>query len=213
MRLGSTIADVACGSGFGTRQLRTSGVDRVYGIDIAVSGLAEAAGSYAGSGTCFLGGDALALPLRSSSLDSVVSFETLEHLSNDGGFIAEVHRVLRCGGLFVCSTPNRAVMNPGRGLHDGSFNPHHIREYRRQEFRSLLAEKFRRPALFGQTIFPRRYVALLTLMSRLSWPLAARAHQAFKLLRSPFVGTSRHKPRPLQDGMRPEVLLAVSTKE
>ncbi len=76
-----------------------------------------------------------------------------------------------------------------------------------------MAEKFRRPTLFGQTIFPRRYVDLLTVMARLSWPLAARAHQGFKLLRSPFVTTSRHVPRPLQDGMRPEVLLAVSTKE
>ncbi|MFH0765614.1 MAG: class I SAM-dependent methyltransferase [Calditrichota bacterium] len=51
-------------------------------------------------------GDAERLPFRSNSLDLVVSFEVLEHLSSDVAAVREVFRILKPGGGFFFTIPN-----------------------------------------------------------------------------------------------------------
>lgn len=48
-----------------------------------------------------------AVPLQASSVDVVISAWVLEHLPNPDITFAEVARVLRPGGVFVCMAPNR----------------------------------------------------------------------------------------------------------
>ena len=63
---------------------------------------------------------------------------TLEHVTNHLGFLSEVKRVLRPGGLLIVSTPDRAVYSaPGTDP-----NPHHLLELTEPEFRALLLENF-----------------------------------------------------------------------
>lgn len=50
-------------------------------------------------------GLAWALPVRSGAFDTVVSFQTLEHLEEPAGAIAEMARVLRPGGHLVLTAP------------------------------------------------------------------------------------------------------------
>ena len=52
-------------------------------------------------------GNLVALPLGCQTFDSVVSLQTIEHLWDQEGFVRECARVMRPGGLFVLSTPNR----------------------------------------------------------------------------------------------------------
>ncbi len=76
-------------------------------------------------------------PLRniaSSSVDYVICFQVIEHIPDDFGLIGEVHRVLRTGGRFIVSTPNK-LMSLTR-------NPWHVREYTPDEFRNLLDSRF-----------------------------------------------------------------------
>lgn len=47
------------------------------------------------------------LPFSDASFDVVVTSNVLEHVHNPATLFAEVHRVLRRGGLFVNKTPNR----------------------------------------------------------------------------------------------------------
>ena len=58
--------------------------------------------------------DAVALPLRDNVCNVYISLETIGHIPNDGKFLREVVRTLKSEGLFICSTPNRIVLNPGK---------------------------------------------------------------------------------------------------
>lgn len=71
------------------------------------------------------------LPFEDESFDCVVSFQVIEHVKRDCEFVREVYRVLKPGGRFIVSTPNR-LMSLTR-------NPWHVREYTSEEFDRLLS--------------------------------------------------------------------------
>lgn len=53
-----------------------------------------------------LRGDATALPFADSSFDRVITSEVLEHIQDDVGAIAELHRVLKPGGTMAVTVPS-----------------------------------------------------------------------------------------------------------
>ena len=71
------------------------------------------------------------LPFADNTFDYVLSFQVIEHIPNDRAFVAEVLRVLRHGGKFIVSTPNRPMSL--------TRNPWHVREYTAEQFASLLS--------------------------------------------------------------------------
>lgn len=70
----------------------------------------------------------------SESVDCVISFQVIEHIKRDREFVREVHRVLKKGGRFIVSTPNRPMSL--------TRNPWHVREYSPEEFGRLLGAEF-----------------------------------------------------------------------
>jgi len=68
-------------------------------------------GSLTGSDVRFIGGVGERLPFVDGSFDAVVCMEVLEHVDDPGAVVAEAARVLRPGGVFVYSGPNRTLMN------------------------------------------------------------------------------------------------------
>lgn len=72
------------------------------------------------------------LPFSDGEFDCVVSFQVIEHIVRDKELVAEVMRVLRKGGKFIVSTPNKPMSL--------TRNPWHVREYRAEELRTLLSE-------------------------------------------------------------------------
>lgn len=71
------------------------------------------------------------LPFADESFDYVVSFQVIEHIRRDRAFVEEVRRVLKPGGRFIVSTPNKPMSL--------TRNPWHVREYTAEELRALLA--------------------------------------------------------------------------
>lgn len=71
------------------------------------------------------------LPFADDSFDCVVSFQVIEHIKRDRAFVEEVRRVLKPGGRFIVSTPNRPMSL--------TRNPWHVREYNAKQFGELLA--------------------------------------------------------------------------
>ncbi len=92
-------------------------------------------------------GNLAELPLADGSVDAVVNFQVIEHLWDQGQFVAECARVLRPGGLLLMSTPNRITFSPGR---DTPLNPFHTRELNADELTELLEQGgFRVEAMLG----------------------------------------------------------------
>jgi ubiquinone/menaquinone biosynthesis C-methylase UbiE len=154
---GKDVLDVACGTGVGTSYLHHAGARSVWGLDIDPQAIAFARARYgiASFAQC----DATELCLPDGSVDVVVSFETIEHLQDHQKYIKECRRVLRPGGIFICSTPNTKLY--GRRWE----NKYHVHELSTQEYQSLLASQFGELLLFSQSerVYPlflsRVYVA------------------------------------------------------
>lgn len=79
--------------------------------------------------------------IESGSMDFVVSFQVIEHIRRDKEFVAEVYRVLKTGGRFIVSTPNRTMSL--------TRNPWHVREYTPRELDLLLSDCFAGVEAFG----------------------------------------------------------------
>ena len=203
---GPAVLDAASGTGYGSRKLG-EGSPRVVSLDIATEALAE--GKSSTPGLRALTGDTTRLPFRDATFDTFVSFETIEHVRDDAQYVREARRVTRPGGTFVCSTPNRRVVNPGNTIADQPFNRFHVREYDANELSSLLRSSFREVTMLGQSGFAPAYVRALGAVGR-RWRMAGvRLHQVRKLLTLPLETRERHEPRTLRSGEEPEVLIAV----
>lgn len=139
---GKDVLDVACGTGIGTQYLRKAGAKNCIGLDIDGEAIDYARAAY--QECLFLQSDAVCLNLPDECVDVVVSFETIEHLADQAGFLEECRRVLRAGGLLICSTPNRAIS------HWGERNPFHVHELGVAEFRRLVERKLGTAELYAQ---------------------------------------------------------------
>jgi len=206
---GRRVLDAACGIGYGSALLRDRGAREVDAFDLSGNAIAEAQRSYPREGVRFSIGDAARLPVPDRHYDVFVSLETIEHIRDDRGYLEEARRVLAPGGTFLCSTPNRALLNPGRALHDPPFNPFHVREYTLDELESLLCCYFPELELFGQSPFGLRYSQVLGVIGARAPMTAVRLHQLRKVAGIPWERRERHLPRRLPLEGPAEVLIAV----
>jgi GT2 family glycosyltransferase/SAM-dependent methyltransferase len=142
---GLDVLDVASGEGYGSAFLAQTALS-VIGVELDVKAVAHAQTTYVAPNLRYLQGDARRLPLIDACVDVVVSFETIEHFYQHDSFLAEVRRVLRPGGRFVVSSPERDVYSPA----GTPPNPHHVRELTRTELLTLLRGRFGNVLLQGQ---------------------------------------------------------------
>jgi SAM-dependent methyltransferase len=134
-----TVVEAGVGEGYGATALTRAGADRVVGLDLDPVVLAHVARSH--PATAPVRANLVHLPLRSGSVDLVVSAQTVEHLWDQHGFVAECARVLLPGGRLVLTTPNRATFPPG--------NPFHSRELDASELAALVAPALQVTTLAG----------------------------------------------------------------
>lgn len=135
---GMSVLDIACGAGYGSAMMQGLGCE-VTGGDYDEDVLKEAEKSW--PGVRFVKMDAFALPFPDERFDAVVSFETIEHVVDGERFLAEMKRVLKPGGVFICSTPN---------IRYTSHPPYHLKEYSPEEYYELLTRHFPAAERAGQ---------------------------------------------------------------
>lgn len=104
---GKDVLDIGCGFGWCEIDLLARGASRVFAVDVSEATLAIAREHITDPRVEFAVASATALPTRDGSLDTVVSWEVIEHIpkGSEPIMFAEVGRVLRPGGVFYLSTP------------------------------------------------------------------------------------------------------------
>jgi ubiquinone/menaquinone biosynthesis C-methylase UbiE len=158
--LGKIVLDVACGIGYGSEILRRSGAATVIGADLEFDAIAPQGN---GRRALFANADASKLPFADSSFDVVVSFETIEHVNDPELLLREFARVLKRGGLCICSSPNRDFQ-PYSGVKEE--NPFHISEMTCDEFERLFTRYFSVAERYSQT-HSQSYIRHLELLREL----------------------------------------------
>jgi SAM-dependent methyltransferase len=144
---GLRVLDAACGEGYGSFLLARAAA-HVTGVDISAAAVAHARQRYAAGNLAFAEGSVTALPLPDASVDVVVSFETIEHLTPQREMLAEFRRVLKPTGILVISSPNRPVYNEAGEVE----NHFHVGELDRAELKALLDPAFPRQAWHAQRV-------------------------------------------------------------
>lgn len=144
---GKRVLDAASGEGYGSFLLARAAAS-VVGMDVSATAIAHAQQRYVQSNLTFVAASVTALPLPDASIDLVVSFETIEHLTEQASMLAEFRRVLSADGVLVISSPNRPVYNEGGGI-DNHF---HVRELDRDELAALLTQHFPAQAWYAQRV-------------------------------------------------------------
>jgi ubiquinone/menaquinone biosynthesis C-methylase UbiE len=149
---GRTVLAAACGAGYGAPIFWSVGARSYCGVDISESTVTAANARYAVADSIrFCQGDVSRLDcLANESIDVAISFETIEHVPDPEGMLKNMHRVLKPGGLFVVSTPNRTYCRPVDTIKSVPLKPFHLREWSHEEFVELFSLYFRLRSQYGQ---------------------------------------------------------------
>jgi 2-polyprenyl-3-methyl-5-hydroxy-6-metoxy-1,4-benzoquinol methylase len=140
---GQRVLDVGCGEGWFTAELTRAGAHAV-GIEVAEEPLRRA--RRRDSQLAFeLVASAAAWPFSDAEFDAVWAGEVIEHVPDTAGWLSEVRRVLRPGGVLLLSTPDHgplsvlaSALRPRRL--DAWLDPRsdHVRFYTRRTLAALL---------------------------------------------------------------------------
>ncbi len=138
------LLDVGCGAGEVSARFGAAGW-RVFGLELIRAQASRARGV----GIAVAVGEASSgFPFRSGEFDLVFAGEIIEHLIDTDGFLAEIHRVLRGGGVLVLTTPNLASFENRLRLFFGRYpawvdyrlgSSGHVRAYTPRVLSSQLA--------------------------------------------------------------------------
>jgi glycosyltransferase involved in cell wall biosynthesis/SAM-dependent methyltransferase len=137
---GATVLEAGCGTGLGARLFLAAGASRVVGLDYSHEALAVARGRVNDHRAEFHRWDLnqTPLPLEGERFDVVVCLEVLEHVREQRGLLAELHRVLKPGGRLIVSVPDRAY-EEACAVFNGYRNTFHVRVPAPGELGQLLA--------------------------------------------------------------------------
>jgi SAM-dependent methyltransferase len=207
---GGHVVDCACGDGTSSALLAAR-AEHVHAFDVDAQAIEHARARHTTPNISFAVADATRLPLADGTARAYVSLETIEHLPDQGAFLAEVVRVLDSErGVFICSTPDREVYSPGNEASDRPWNRFHVREHSAREFVELLNSYFGAVELYGQNgKSPLLTNAKHRLGTTASTRLAVTFNQVLKLPRLLHDRPGGHDVVPVAPNRRYEYLVAV----
>lgn len=128
------VLDIACGEGYGSHLLARWGAAEVVGVDVSPEALQSANAHFSGEHVRFVQseGESLLDKFEPESFDLIVSFETIEHVSDPVKFLNNLKRLVKSGGFIAISCPNDWWYFPT----EEEKNPFHLRKYHFDEFKS-----------------------------------------------------------------------------
>lgn len=155
---GKKILDLGCGTGYGSKELIKLGAGEVTGIDISREAIKFAISNFQTKSDArihkltFQVGDVTRLPFLNNSFDVIISFEVIEHIQNYLIYLQEAFRVLRDGGYFIFSTPNRLQYRH-------STSHFHFKEFTTDELIDLFKQFKQKVVVYGQRFTNKKFIA------------------------------------------------------
>jgi ubiquinone/menaquinone biosynthesis C-methylase UbiE len=140
------VLDIACGEGYGTNIL-SNYAKKIYGVDISYEAVDHARIKYKKPNIDFRYGSATNIPLPANSVETVVCFETIEHLNEHFEMLSEIKRVMVKDGILIVSSPEKSIYSQR-----DPNNKYHIKELHLFELESLIKKFFKHNYLLKQQI-------------------------------------------------------------
>ncbi len=134
-RLGRPAPDdtlLDCGAGTGRFAVEMSALCRVLALDDHAESLALLHQKLGRDHVLALGPHGI--PLGDHTVDLVTALDVLEHIPDDARALADMHRVLKPGGVFIGTVPAGMEL-----WSDWDTSLHHCRRYSRQTLRALFS--------------------------------------------------------------------------
>ncbi len=137
--------DIGCGEGYGT-DILSDKVSKIVGLDVDEDTIQHAKKIHENANIDFQKYGGKIIPFEDNTFDFAVSFQVIEHIPHDELYISEVYRVLKNGGIFILTTPNKTNrLKPGQK----PWNKYHIREYYPNELKDILLKHFDSVEILG----------------------------------------------------------------
>lgn len=128
-----TVADIACGVGYGSHLLATGygePITHIVSVDLEEDAIEFARMHYTHDKIHFMVADAMSY-FAPWPLNNVVSLETIEHLPQPALFIQQLSAQLVRGGRFIASVPVTPSMDA---------NPYHLHDFTVRSFRKMFTD-------------------------------------------------------------------------
>jgi SAM-dependent methyltransferase len=164
---GKTVADLACGEGYGSNVLAGEAAD-VIGVDANPEAYEHARRRYVRPNLRF---ERDLVESFSTPRDVIVFLQTIEHVEKPADLL---RGFADTAAVSYVSTPNRLTLAPPGA--EKSDNPWHLREYTISEYRELLEPCFSRVEILG--LFHARKLRVHELAIRAGWD---RVHPALRI--------------------------------
>ena len=164
---GKSVADLACGEGYGSAVLASTASD-VVGVDANPEAHAHASARYSRPGLRYERG---LVEEFAGPVDAIVFLQTIEHIHEPGELLAGF---AAAAPVSYVSTPNLLTLAPEGA--EKSDNPWHLREYTASEYRELCEPHFSRVEILG--LFHARKLRVHELAISVGWD---RVHKALRL--------------------------------
>ena len=141
------VLEIGCGAGYGADYVSDFASDFVA-IDMSKINSSYCQTKYPKENLIFMTADATKLPFKDDQFDVAISFQVIEHIEPKFvlTYLAEIKRVMKSDGIFICSTPNKKLrLLPFQK----PWNPEHKKEYNRKGFKNLLNKVFGEVKVYG----------------------------------------------------------------
>ena len=126
------VLDCACGVGYGSERLAAAGSGRqlVIGVDLDPGAIDYAKAHYQSDQVEFVCADGSRFD--SEPFDTIVSFETIEHVPDPETLIDNLTRLLKPGGCLIASVPVTPSVD---------VNPFHLHDFTKASFRRMFEKR------------------------------------------------------------------------
>lgn len=139
-----SVLDLGCSDGYGSFLIAKISKETIA-LDIDKRTIEFARKKYNSANLKFVLGSALSLQWH-NKFGVAISFQVIEHIEDVDLYLRQVRKVLKKGGIFILSTPNRLLR-----LKNGEkpWNKFHVHEFENEELRIILEKYFSKVEMLG----------------------------------------------------------------